>query len=337
VIVIDGSEGEGGGAVVRVSTALAAVTSRSVRVYNIRARRPRSGLSHQHLTAVRAVARISNGTLRGDELGSMELEFSPGRVTGGTFNFDVKTAGSTGLVLQAIMVAAAASEGEIDVTVSGGTDVLWAPTCDYLREVTIPVLEMMGYSARIEIIRRGYYPEGGGRVHAIIEPSELRPITLEESEIHAVRGISHSRNLPVHVAERQAESAMKILRGAGLDVDIMVEDASGPVGRGSGITLWAEGNTRLGAVSLGKPGKRAEKVGSEAAMELLGFIESGSPIDRYMGDQIIPYMALTGDSRVRTCELTLHAETNILLSEKITGRRFRVEGERGGPATIEAL
>ncbi|WP_321212129.1 RNA 3'-terminal phosphate cyclase [Methanothermobacter sp. DP] len=334
---MDGSEGEGGGAVVRVSTALVALESCRIRIYNIRARRPRKGLSHQHLTAVRAIAEISNGRLRGDELGSMELEFSPGRVEGGKFEFDIKTAGSTGLVLQAIMIASTASRGELDLTVRGGTDVLWAPTADYLREVTLPILGMMGYTAKLELIERGYYPEGGGVVNATIEPSTLRPLVLEGAEIHCIRGVSHSRNLPIHVAERQAESARKILERTGLDVDIRVEDASGSLGRGSGITLWAEGNTRLGATSLGKPGKRAELVGAEAAEELLGFIESGRALDRYMGDQIIPYMAIAGNSRVSTCELTLHAETNIMLAEKITGRKFRVDGERGGPAIIEAL
>ncbi|WP_346429570.1 RNA 3'-terminal phosphate cyclase [Methanothermobacter wolfeii] len=332
---MDGSYGEGGGAVVRVSVALAAVTSRRIRIHSIRARRPRKGLSHQHLTAVRAIAEISDGTLRGDELGSQELEFSPGTIGGGNFTFDVKTAGSTGLVLQAILIAGAAADGRLDVTVSGGTDVLWAPTIDYLSEVTLPLLEKMGYCARLELIQRGYYPRGGGRVRATIEPSELKPIILEDAEIDFIAGISHAGNLPLHVAERQADEAFRVLRKTGLDVDIAVEEADCPLGRGSGITLWAGGNTRLGATSLGRPGKRAELVGSEAAKELLGFIEAGSPLDRYMGDQIVPYIAMAGSSRVGTCELTLHAETNIFLAERITGRPFKVQGASGKPAIIE--
>jgi hypothetical protein len=52
MIEIDGSQGEGGGQIIRSSLALAAVTGRAIKLTKIRAGRKKSGLMRQHLTAV---------------------------------------------------------------------------------------------------------------------------------------------------------------------------------------------------------------------------------------------------------------------------------------------
>ncbi|HTX61713.1 MAG TPA: RNA 3'-terminal phosphate cyclase, partial [Methanobacterium sp.] len=91
---------------------------------------------------------------------------------------------------------------------------------------------------------------------------------------------------------------------------------------------------RVGGSALGEPGKRAELVGEEAARELLNNILHKSALDGYMGDQIIPYMAITGNSTIKTANLTPHILTNIYVSEKITGRKFSYDGELGKKAII---
>ncbi len=289
LLEIDGSVGEGGGAVVRISTALAALKSKPLRIYNIRAKRPRKGLSYQHLTAIKALAELTGARLEGVELASTEIKFIPGQIKGGDFYFDVQTAGSIGLVLQALMIPAAFAEDKVRFRVRGGTDVKWSPSIDYLREVTLPILRMMGYNGRIKLLKRGYYPRGGGLVEAEIKPVKgLKPLKLTKLEIESIRGISHASNLPLHVAERQAKSALTVLKKSGLEADIEIQHFHDVLSPGSGIVLWADGNTRIGASSLGERGKRAEVVGKEAAEELLGFLEVGAPIDKYMGDQIIP-------------------------------------------------
>ena len=58
MIVIDGSEGEGGGQVLRTSLTLSAATGQPFLIKKIRAARPKPGLMRQHLTAVCAVAEI---------------------------------------------------------------------------------------------------------------------------------------------------------------------------------------------------------------------------------------------------------------------------------------
>ena len=336
MIEIDGSHGEGGGAILRISTALSALTRNPIHITNIRANRPKSGLMPQHLNAVKAVAGLSDARVEGLEIESKELFFYPEEVKGGNYNIDVKTAGSVTLVLQAFMIPAVFADVPVNIKIRGGTDVRWSPPVNYLQHVTMPILKSMGYNAELDIIRRGHYPRGGGIVNVKISPvKKLNPINIDDLEIDEIRGISHAVKLPEHVAVRQAESAEKVLKANGFDAEIEVEHSDNTLGPGSGIVLWNEGNSRIGGSSIGERGVRAEKVGQKAAEELLYNISRGAAVDKYIGDQIIPYMAIAGKSMVKTAELTLHAVTNIFVTEKIMGKKFDVDGEVGEPATIK--
>lgn len=328
MIEIDGSYGEGGGALLRVATALAAYTGKSVCIDHIRANRPKKGLMPQHLHAVKAVSQLSQARVEGLEIGSERIEFHPQKLVGHDLEVDVKTAGSISLVLQAVMIPAMGVDKPFKVTVQGGTDVRWSPLMDYLKNVTLPVLDLMGYPAQMEIERRGYYPRGGGLVHLKVRPTpQLKPLKLTQLKVERILGISHATRLPRHVAQRQADQASQILTKQGYDVDIDVEVNQDALGPGSGIVLWSEGQGWVGGSSLGERGKRAEIVGKEAARELLFHLEKDAPLDRFLSDQIIPYLALAGDSQVKVAQITPHTLTNIHVAEKITGVRFQMDEE----------
>ena len=83
-ITIDGSNGEGGGQMLRTSLSLSAAYGKPFEMQNIRAKRDKPGLKRQHLTCVRAVAQICGAQVEGDEVGSMRLSFKPGKIKGGT-------------------------------------------------------------------------------------------------------------------------------------------------------------------------------------------------------------------------------------------------------------
>ncbi len=325
MIEIDGSLGEGGGSIVRISTALSALTSKPIHICNIRAKRTKSGLAAQHLNSVKSVGQISNASIVGLHLGSSEFEFHPGQLKSGNFHFNVKTAGSIGLILQSFMIIAPFASKSSKIQINGGTDIRWAPSIDYIKNVTLPVLEKMGYTAHIDLIKRGHYPKGGGEVKAEIFPlKKLSPINILKSEIDSIKAISHASNLPVHVAERQASSAERILKKTGYEVDIEIEHSSNNSGPGSGIVLWAQGNTRLGGSSIGKPGKTAEIVGEEAANELFNSLKTNFALDEHMADQIIPYMAIAGNSEVGISKLTMHTLTNLNMVQKFICNEFEV-------------
>ncbi|MEG3225402.1 MAG: RNA 3'-terminal-phosphate cyclase [Methanobacteriales archaeon Met13] len=333
MIEIDGSYGEGGGGLLRVSTALSALTGIPVHVKKIRAHRPQPGLMPQHLQAVKAVSLISQAQVEGLELGSEEITFCPHELNGGKWDLDIKTAGSISLVLQAVMIPAMGAKEAVDVTVYGGTDVRWAPSVDYLKNVTLPLLNLGGYQASIEIKKRGYYPRGGGQTNMLISPlPKPKILKLDKLVVNRIRGVSNATDLPSHVAKRQAEGAEQTLLKAGYQAQIDLEVTGPARGAGSGIVLWSEGEGRVGGSALGERGKRAEKVGEEAAHELLYHIQRGAPLDRYLSDQIIPY--LSPGSRVKVAQITPHTRTNIYVKEKIMGERFHIEEKNDGSAVI---
>lgn len=345
MIELDGSVGEGGGAVLRVALALSAVCGRAVRIYNIRAKRDNPGLQHQHLSAVEALAMVSGARVKGAYLNSGELTFEPGPIKGGKYRVDIGTAGSTVLVLQSLMILSAFADGPVEVEVTGGTDNPKAPPVDYLKHVTVPVLNKFGYKVDVECLRRGHYPKGGGIVAARMQPvGRLKPICmLERGEVNEIRGIAHCVRLPEHVARRMAHSAsVSLLRAGYSNVKIKTEfytPSDDPhLGPGAGITLWAstENGCLLGSSALGAPGKPAEQVGAEAAQGLVKTLETSSAVDRYLGDQIVPYMALAdGVSEVTCSELTLHTLTNVEVVERILGVKFEVEGKQGSPGKMK--
>lgn len=325
MIEIDGSLGEGGGSIVRISAALSALTSKPFHIFNIRSNRPKGGLAAQHMNAVKSVALISNAQTTGLDVGSTQMKFRPGDLNGGDFDIDVKTAGGIGLILQAFMIVSPFAGEKSHIQITGGTDNQWAPSVDYIKNVTLPILEKMGYKAKIELLKRGHYPKGGGKAIGQIYPiKKLNPINLLNAEIDEIKGISHATNLPLHVAERQARAAEYVLKKTGHDIDIEIEHSTTGLSPGSGIVVWTQGNTRLGGSSIGKRGKTAEIVGQEAAKSLLNSLKSNSALDEHMGDQIIPYMALAGNSEVKISKLTMHTLTNLNIVDKFITREFEV-------------
>jgi RNA 3'-terminal phosphate cyclase (ATP) len=320
-IEIDGSYGEGGGQIVRTAVALSAVTGKSVEIKNIRKNRPKPGLKAQHMKAIESDAAICKGKVDGCKLQSKHLRFIPGKIISGSYNIDIGTAGSIPLLLQCIMPAAMHAPGTVELWIMGGTDVSWSPSIDYLRHVTLGALSIMGYSCEIRIIRRGYYPRGDGCVKAIINPSELRGMIFERNSVPNVEGISHSSNLPPHVAERQAIAAEETLRRQGFDSKISLE-VNNYSSTGSGITLWSG---LAGGIALGKPGIRAEKVGRNAAEAILVELKSGAGVDIYLADQLIPYLALAGSGSFTTRLITPHTRTNIWVTEQFLPVKFRIE------------
>src|SRR5438309_1855645 len=215
MIEVDGSYGEGGGQVLRTAVALAAVLSKEIHVFNIRAGRAEPGLRPQHMTGVQAAAELCSANLQGLEVGATEFVFKPGKLRAGTFRFDVGTAGSVTLVLQTLMPILAFAPGSVQLEITGGTDVKWSPPIDYLRLVTLPILKKIGYQAQLETVRRGHYPKGGGLVKFSTKgASILHSLTdVSPDSISKIYGTSHATALPRHVADRQAAAASKNLEG----------------------------------------------------------------------------------------------------------------------------
>ncbi len=302
MLEINGAQFEGGGQIVRMAVCLSALSEIPVVIHHVRARRDIPGLAAQHIAAIRAVASLCDAQTSGLSIGSSHFSFYPSSIQRSEIAIDVGTAGSISLVLQAWLPAALVNGGTIRVC--GGTEIRHSPTIDYIERVFLPPLRSRGARVTLSIRQRGYYPEGGGRVEGMVEPSNLSPLHLAEWE-GDMGIVSCSSNLPGHVTERQAETARARIREVtGTDLPIYIDRRSG-VSTGSSCTAWIHSK---GGIALGKRGLPAEKVGRMAADGLLEYTRAGGMVDGYLADQLLVYLARYGGSfTVR--ELSLHART----------------------------
>jgi RNA 3'-terminal phosphate cyclase (ATP) len=332
-VTIDGRFGEGGGQILRTALALASILRRPTEIRNIRGGRKRPGLRPQHLAAVKALAAVTSAEVRGAEVGSADLYFEPRRLKGAEYTLDIGTAGSTGLVLQAIMPSLLFAKGPSQVTLTGGTHVPWSPCFHYLKDVFAPAVSEMGATFSLEIGAWGWYPRGGGRVIALISPAAgLSALErTDRGNLAAIDVVSAVSNLPASVAERQRDQVLKRLRTQGY-FPSRIELSRGP-SPGPGTVVFVKADFEKGAAgftSLGKRGKPAEAVADEASSAFLAFMASRAAVDSHLADQLVLYMALAHGSSCFVAEaITEHLRTNIWVIEQFLPVVFEVDNQSG--------
>ena len=358
MIQLDGSHLEGGGALVRVALALSTLTGKEFKVINIRSGRPNPGLKPQHLTAIKALKQICDAETNDIELGSTELTFKPGKVKGGIYDIDIGTAGSITLLLQALTLPCLFASKKTTLKIKGGTCGKWQAPVDYLQNVLLPNLQKFVEKIELKIIKRGYYPKGGGEIHLEITPKfklnefdnfeglleelqfKVAKIKLVgQGELEQIRGIVDVSDELVdkEVAERVKRSAESVLKSFEAPINIRAE-YSKSLSVGGNCLLWAifsqngkvdfDNPVILGGDALIEKGKSSEEIGKGAAEKLKKEIDSEAAVDHYLADQLIPFMALLPESEILASSVSDHAKTNIYVVEKFLSVGFKIEGNR---------
>ena len=311
MIAIDGSEGEGGGQILRTSLALSLVSRQPFRVERIRARRQKSGLLRQHLTAVEAAKTVGCAEVSGAALNSQVLEFRPGTVTPGNYRFAVGTAGSATLVLQTVLPALLTASGPSALTLEGGTHNPLAPPFDFLAACFNPLIHRMGPTVELELKRPGFFPAGGGCFHARIQPvTKLSTIALlERGSIRSRRARVWTSKLPEHVAERELRVVREELRWRADECS--VENVPHPMGPGNAVVLEIEAEHVTAVFTgFGERGRPAEEVAKSAVEAAKAWLDANVPVDEHLADQLLLPMALAGGGSFRTTKPSLHTTTN---------------------------
>lgn len=311
MIELDGSMGEGGGQVLRTSLSLSMITGQAFRVRNIRANRQPPGLRRQHLAAVRAAAIACDAGAVLAEVGATTLEFAPGRVAGGIYDFDIGTAGSTTLVLQTLLPALLFAGQPSIVSVSGGTHNPKAPPAEFLQRAYCGVLAAMGARVEVEVERHGFYPRGGGAITACIWPcARLRRIDLPaRGKLRQAFAQVIAARLPLQVAQRQYATVRSLL---GWD-DSQVRAALDPPADspGNAVLLQVDSAHVTEVFSaVGERGVPAEAVAREAAHAARRYLASGAAVGEHLGDQLMLPMALAGGGSYTLDHVSQHAITN---------------------------
>jgi len=331
MITIDGSEGEGGGQMVRNSCALSLVTGQPFRISNIRAKRSKPGLMRQHVTAIEAACVISGSECTGLAVGGSKLEFRPGRVIPGEYLFAVGTAGSTGLVLQTVLMPLILADGPSRLVLEGGTHNMLAPPFDFIERTFLPVINRMGPSVSARIVRHGFYPRGGGRIEVDITPSPLSPIDcLDRGEPAGVNAQIVFTGLPFEIAERMLMRAKRDLADWPDDAFAVREL---PADQGPGVILMLE--ARYAHVTevvsgFGQLGVPADRLAKTSAARMKGYVESDAFAGPYLADQLILPFVLAGGGGFTTVKPSQHTLTAIDIARRFTGKAIRLEQQSGG-------
>ncbi len=345
MVDIDGSQGEGGGQILRTALTLSVLTGQKLRISNIRANRKKPGLQPQHLKAVDAAAAISSANVNGASLHSTSIIFEPSSIRTGRYRFDIGTAGSTSLVYQTLALPLSLKKSSSSVMITGGTHVPWSPCFHYLNLHWQHFLNRIGLDIDLEMSLAGFYPQGGGKIMSTIHPSqEIRPlILLERGKLNRIHGISAVANLNISIAKRQKYRAIHHL--SSYDPDIKIATLSMP-SQYKGTLLMIIGEFRHGTsdytqccyFSLGAPGKPAEHVADEAVEEFINFYNSPGTIDQYLADQLLlPLTLSSGESWLHTSRITSHLITNAAIIHAFQVARIEIKGSLGEPGQIKIV
>lgn len=335
--IIDGSQGEGGGQILRSTLTLSMCTGTPVRIENIRAGRKKTGLLRQHLACVRASKTISNATVVGDELGSSTVEFHPQAIQAGDYEFSIGSAGSTSLVFQTVLPALLMANAQSTVTLSGGTHNDLAPSFDFIQGCFLPALKTINIDVQSELNTYGFMPIGGGKWCATIHPvngvgvlnmNSIGELTQKQA-IVTQSGVSRS------VAERELARVKKKLQWSESELHIKQVESVGP---GNIVSLRiTDGKLHHIVEAVGSKNVTADRVAGRAASAMKQYLNSGAAVGEYLCDQLLLPLALFNGGRFTTTELSLHSQTNIDVIKrfidcnvdvkKIDGNQFEVTVE----------
>ncbi len=351
MIILDGSAGEGGGALVRVALALSTLTHEPVKITSIRANRPSKGLKAQHMAAIELLRQCSDAKTNFVEVGSDHLIFYPGQMKKGRFEIDIGTAGSITLLLQSVLLPALFAPGKVTFVITGGTCGKFQASVTYLDKVLLPQLARF---AKIEckVLKRGYFPAGGGVVELSVNPKihgqkcktiiELLDLIRADvaffslgtvATLGVVRGfVNMSSDLQEgDVGGRIRGSCEQQLKVLGVPVLFDVEYA-GARSVGGEVVLAAYFGDQaacpmvVGADILLEKNVSSEEIGKRVSQRLLGLIKEEVCVDTFLLDQLVMFAALLPGSVLRSSSVSSHTSTNIAVIEKFLPVRFDVKG-----------
>lgn len=316
---------------VRNSCALALVTGDSFRITDIRAKRPKPGLMRQHVTAVEAATVISGSECSGLAVGSSELTFRPGRTIPGEYHFAVGTAGSTGLVLQTVLLPLALAGGPSRLVLEGGTHNMLAPPFEFIERTFLPIINRMGPQVSARLVRHGFYPRGGGRIEVDIVPAPLTPADCtERGDRLGVCATAVFSALPGDIAERMLARTRRDLADWPEDAFRMQQVSAD---QGPGIILLLEArytNVTEIVSAFGQLGVTAERLAKTSAARMQGYAESSAFAGPYLADQLVLPFVLAGGGTFTTVKPSQHLLTAIDIAERFTGRRIKIAKQGAG-------
>jgi len=315
---INGAYGEGGGQIIRSAIILSCITKQPIHIENIRKNRKVPGIRPQHLTAIIILQKISNAKVIGAEIGSTELKFIPNGVESLELVEDVGTAGSISLILQVLIPVVAISQKRLNLTIKGGTDVLWSPTIDYTQHMLREAYSRMGIKFSLRLIKRGYYPKGLGEVCLQVYPSHLVSTSFTKRTTNDVKLICTFSKISEEKINNQIVEIKKELTSRNFVVEAEIKNQEA-IDAGASLLIYSiDENSIVGIDSL------FDKKTQRFDIKFDKFVNSLTIDDNLADMLVVPASLGDGKTKFQVREITKHLETNLFVTSKITGCKYGI-------------
>lgn len=315
-IQIDGSQGEGGGQILRTALALSMITGQAFELINIRAGRKKPGLMRQHLVCVEASQQISQAYVEGAELHSQRLYFAPQHVQSGKYHFQIGSAGSTTLVLQTLLPTLLLQNEASELTISGGTYNPLAPTADFIEHCFLPTLAKIGIESEFKLNKAGFFPIGAGEIQIKIQPWQHRNklSLLDRGTLQSTEAFAAVLNLSEEAQIAQRELATLTKR---LNLDTQQQFHLNGISQGNTVYVRVEYQQHIQLfTALGEMRKSAEQIANHLAEQVKQYIDSQAVVDEYLADQLLLPLALGQGGEFTAQCISEHTRTQAGMIEK---------------------
>ena len=334
MILVDGSMGEGGGQILRSAITISTLIGKPVEVINIRSNRNDPGLKQQHVLTIQLLSKLFNINIENATVGADWIKFRAHKnieIDSGNNKLvvDIGTAGSIPLLLQTIIPIISIFRKNLTLRIQGGTDVKYSPTIDYITHVLRDAFSRIGITFYVNVIKRGFYPNGQGIVDVEIKKiSELYAIEFCNFKDTQPNIISIASKLPRHVPDRQIGHAITTLEKKGIKTikhKSVIETAESA---GSSILVYStsESGIYLGADFIGVKGIKGETIGYKAATRFISDYESHACVDQFLADMLVlPLSFVKGRSKFKISKITNHLITNLELIKNINGLKYSID------------
>jgi RNA 3'-terminal phosphate cyclase (ATP) len=317
-ITIDGSMGEGGGQVLRTAITLSSILGKSLRIYNIRGGREKPGLQRQHVISIEAAATVCDGKLSGCHINSMEVFYIPGKIKNGSFSFDIKSAGSTILVLQTVIPILWFAPGESIVRVKGGTHNGMSPSFDFYNNVFCPLLPV---NTECTLVKHGFYPSGGGEVLVKTNPLIKRntPLFIMEKGMILSRTMFMTHSRSIDTCNKINEHLQDPFKCIPTEVN--------SIGKGLPVLSALFKYSELTELITVYHQRDIPKTVMDFTKFVTEYHYSNAPVDEHLADQLLLPLALVSGGTYKAISLSKyskHFETNMNIIEIFLGKRIHV-------------
>ena len=337
---LDGSYGEGGGALLRTALVMSALMQQPFSITNVRGGMSHPGLDLEDHIILQAIAESCRAETIGAEVGSQSFKFRPttqiAPIKLTTPQRGKGRGANTLVVLSTLLPIIAKCGAYTELNVIGETYGTHTLTYDYFANLTLAVARKMGLYAWTEQLVAGFGRENYGEVFLEAEPSALTGLDLtNRGQLKGCYAQVTTSNLPPLIAQRAATHLRRLSGFANVPMQVMLKEVPGS-SPGAVITTWCEFEGGLGGyAAVGTRGVRIETCTQGAFEALASFIASGATIDAHLADQLF-FLSLIaeGETAFTTPRITKRLTTMAWVAKQFRPFHITINGTEEEPGTV---